>query len=245
MAIDTAEKRRAASGLQFIPLPEVTPNVNKDEEWRAQAVGAYLFTLIDYAITLNQGSYTLTGQTVGLLSSRLVTSSQGSYVLTGQAVGLISKRVLSLVTGTYTLTGQDVTFTLTSAQNHFLYGTLSWNAERENVLLVANDNTIYLVGMIDLQDRRNADGSPKYLDSGVTVTWEIRDAVYPGGTLVADGTGTLTNDGGAARIDISEDVALTPGNVYWLNVMFSNNVGNGLISARFIARTRTGRTRGT
>lgn len=245
MAIDTAEKRRAASGLQFVPLPEVTPNVNKDEEWRAQAVGAYLFTLVDYAITINQGSYTLTGQAVGLLSNRLVTSSQGSYVLTGQSVGLIRKAILLSVTGTYTLTGQDATFVITSVQNHFLYGVLWWNRDRDNTLLVANDNTVYLVGMVDLQDRRNADGTPKFLDSGVTVTWEIRDAVYPGGSLVAQGTGELEGEGGRARIDISEDVALTADNVYWLNVMFSNSVGNGLISARFIARTRTGRTIGT
>jgi len=46
MAIDTAEKRRAASGVGFHPLgPGVTPNADKDDAWRAQAAWGYLFVV--------------------------------------------------------------------------------------------------------------------------------------------------------------------------------------------------------
>lgn len=42
MAIDTAEKRRVASGVPFLPLgPGVTANASKDIEWRAQAAWGY------------------------------------------------------------------------------------------------------------------------------------------------------------------------------------------------------------
>lgn len=40
MAIDTAEKRRSVSGL-LIVAPGVTPNANKDAEWRQQAGFGY------------------------------------------------------------------------------------------------------------------------------------------------------------------------------------------------------------
>lgn len=42
MAIDTAEKRRSASGVPFLPLgPGVTPNATKDHEWRQQVGWGY------------------------------------------------------------------------------------------------------------------------------------------------------------------------------------------------------------
>ena len=41
-AMDSPEKRRAASGVPFLPLgPGVTPNGAKDVEWRAQAAWGY------------------------------------------------------------------------------------------------------------------------------------------------------------------------------------------------------------
>jgi len=39
MAIDSAEKRKAAAFLLFIPV--VTNNSGQDEEWRKQALGTY------------------------------------------------------------------------------------------------------------------------------------------------------------------------------------------------------------
>ena len=41
MAIDTAEKRKAISGIWFQSIPGVTPNVAKDVEWRQQSGRGY------------------------------------------------------------------------------------------------------------------------------------------------------------------------------------------------------------
>ena len=42
MAIDTAEKRKSAAGIPFLPLGVgVTPNASKDQEWRQQAAWGY------------------------------------------------------------------------------------------------------------------------------------------------------------------------------------------------------------
>ena len=42
MAVDTAEDRRAAAGVPFLPLgPGVTSNSSKDAEWRVQAAWGY------------------------------------------------------------------------------------------------------------------------------------------------------------------------------------------------------------
>lgn len=43
MAIDTAEKRRAIGGVGLWLLPEVTPNVTHDLEWRGEAAYGYAF----------------------------------------------------------------------------------------------------------------------------------------------------------------------------------------------------------
>lgn len=41
MAIDTAEKRKAISGIWFQSIPGVTPNAAKDAEWRQQSGRGY------------------------------------------------------------------------------------------------------------------------------------------------------------------------------------------------------------
>ena len=42
MAIDTAEKRKSAAGVPYLPfLPGVTPDSSKDAEWRKQAAWGY------------------------------------------------------------------------------------------------------------------------------------------------------------------------------------------------------------
>ena len=45
MALDTAEKRRAASGIMLPLLPGVTPKAQKDVEWRREVAGSYPFNL--------------------------------------------------------------------------------------------------------------------------------------------------------------------------------------------------------
>lgn len=42
MAIDTAEKRRSAGGVAFLPLgPGVSPHAGQDQAWRQQAGWGY------------------------------------------------------------------------------------------------------------------------------------------------------------------------------------------------------------
>lgn len=41
MAIDTAEKRRSITGIPFLIIPGVTPNVSKDQEWRQESGWSY------------------------------------------------------------------------------------------------------------------------------------------------------------------------------------------------------------
>jgi hypothetical protein len=41
MPIDTAEKRKSISGINYIAGPGVTPNAAKDQEWRQEAGWGY------------------------------------------------------------------------------------------------------------------------------------------------------------------------------------------------------------
>lgn len=59
-----------------------------------------------YTLAAGQGTYTLTGEAVGLLAQRRLTASQGSYALTGEAVNLIKGYIMSASQGSYSLTGQ-------------------------------------------------------------------------------------------------------------------------------------------
>lgn len=59
-----------------------------------------------YTLTAGQGSYALTGQSVGLRIARRMTAAQGSYSLTGQPAGLKRSYPLVASQGSYTLTGQ-------------------------------------------------------------------------------------------------------------------------------------------
>jgi hypothetical protein len=62
-------------------------------------------------VAVTQGSYALSGQAVTLTKSaaaKILTVAQGSYSLSGQAVGLLFKRILSAVQGAYVLTGEAV-----------------------------------------------------------------------------------------------------------------------------------------
>lgn len=58
--------------------------------------------------TLDAGSYTQTGQPLGLLAGRKIAMASGSYALTGQALGLRIDRRLALASGAYALSGYDI-----------------------------------------------------------------------------------------------------------------------------------------
>ena len=78
-------------------------------------------------ITAAQGSYSLTGQSANLEHGRRLAAAQGSYALTGQAAALKADRTMAAAQGSYTLSGQDVTltytplggYTLTAAQGSY------------------------------------------------------------------------------------------------------------------------------
>jgi hypothetical protein len=69
-----------------------------------QAVGL----LVSRSLAAGQGSYTLSGQDVALLRLYTLTAAQGAYSLSGQALALVVSRMLAAGQGSYTLTGQAV-----------------------------------------------------------------------------------------------------------------------------------------
>lgn len=82
-----------------------------------------------YTLTASAGSYTLTGQSAGVLAARKITAtgtayaytgqdatprrtfilsaSAGSYTLTGQSAGVLAARKITATSGSYTLTGDS------------------------------------------------------------------------------------------------------------------------------------------
>lgn len=76
MAIDSAEKRRAISGIPFLVVG-VTPDVSKDSEWRREAAWNYPFAGAVVAYVVTKGSVTVTDQSLfsQVLSDELVYSS--------------------------------------------------------------------------------------------------------------------------------------------------------------------------
>jgi hypothetical protein len=63
--------------------------------------------IVGETITIEQGTYALTGQSVGLRVNRKVTPVSGSYTLSGQSAELRYGRTITINQGSYTLTGQD------------------------------------------------------------------------------------------------------------------------------------------
>lgn len=96
--------------------------------WEKQASGT------NYPITAAQGSFSLTGQSAGLLAALKLTAAQGSFALTGQAAGFISSRVLAAGQGSFALTGQDVTLTYAP------YGDFSMSAEMGSYALTGEES---------------------------------------------------------------------------------------------------------
>lgn len=78
---------------------------------------------INYTLALAQGSYTLTGQALGMTKALHLTCAQGSYVLTGIAATIGKGYTLALAMGSYVLTGISLTLTkalrITCAQGSY------------------------------------------------------------------------------------------------------------------------------
>ena len=60
-----------------------------------------------YSLVITPGSYSITGQDVGLIVSRTLSIDAGAYALTGQDAGLQASKMLQPEAGSYTLTGHD------------------------------------------------------------------------------------------------------------------------------------------
>jgi hypothetical protein len=85
MAIDTAEKRRSASGIPAPPLgPGVTPNVARDAEWRQQVANGYSGIAVG-AVVETAGSAAGTGTAAAIAATVAFTAANGAG--TGSATG--------------------------------------------------------------------------------------------------------------------------------------------------------------
>jgi hypothetical protein len=69
---------------------------------------------VDYPLTANAGSYSLTGGTASLKVDRSLTATAGSYSVAGGSASLTASRSLSATGGSYAITGGDATLTMSS-----------------------------------------------------------------------------------------------------------------------------------
>ena len=84
-----------------------------------------------YSLSVSHGSFTETGQAVGLLAQRLLSVAVGSFTLAGQAVALLRTYVFPVAHGAFTLTGQVVSFLL-RGWHPDTKNTTSWAQETKN-----------------------------------------------------------------------------------------------------------------
>lgn len=68
-----------------------------------------------YTLSCTNGSFTLTGQSTGLVCSRNIAATQGTFTLSGQAVSLTAARKIAAGQGSFALTGQDVDLVTSSS----------------------------------------------------------------------------------------------------------------------------------
>lgn len=108
-------------------------------------------------------------------------------------------------------------------------------------LFPRNDNLVFIRGLVDAADPTNADGSPKWINDA-TGTWEVRDAEYPSGSVVASGSIIPLAAGGAYRIELSDSIAIAAEADYWLHVVVTSGSYQADLSDSFRSLARTGRT---
>lgn len=82
---------------------------NDDIDW--VGIGISVVAEAGYNLTCAQGTYTLTGQAVGLQYARTISLEYGTFSKSCQAVGLLADRTLSLAQGTYSKSCQAVGLT--------------------------------------------------------------------------------------------------------------------------------------
>ena len=86
-------------------------------------------------VTAEQGTYTLAGQDVTLRQGKTLTAEQGTYTLTGQSASILVSRQISLAQGSYTLTGYEVTLTKSGGDKTLAAGQGTYTLAGQDVSL--------------------------------------------------------------------------------------------------------------
>lgn len=101
-----------------------------------------------------------------------------------------------------------------------------------------NDNTYLVEGMAN-----GLTGDPI---NNATVTWELRTAKYPAGSVVVSGTGTyVTGSDGNYEITVDDATDISAGTQYSLRVLATSTVGKAEVEDYVMGRGRTGRSLAT
>lgn len=116
-------------------------------------------------------------------------------------------------------------------------------------LLVGNDNLIRAKGLLDTNDPKNANGSPKFINNA-TGTWTLinpssytsREDILLNGTTVSTGSTTPVGSGGDYLIELDNSVAIVSTLGYYLHVVLTSGSYVGDVLEAVAALTRTGRT---
>jgi len=127
-----------------------------------------------YDLTITQGSYSLTGQSVGLKRQLKLSCNQGSYSLSGQAVALKKGVTLPINQGAYTLSGQSVNFkrALKVSLNNGSYSLSGQTVGLKRVLMVSVSQGSYSLSGQDIAyslDKNISITQGSYLLSGQTL----------------------------------------------------------------------------
>ena len=141
-----------------------------------------------YTITLDAGSYSLTGEDVALLSNKSILLDSGNYSYTGQNVDLIVGRSINLGVGNYAYTGQDVALVYNPSGGPTYSLPIdagAYNYSGQDVQLIANrtlsiDGGIYTYTGSNLSLRANRSisiDSGAYVVTGNAVTLSANRAI--------------------------------------------------------------------
>lgn len=89
-------------------------------------------------LTADAGAFTVSGQDVSLRVGRTLACSAGSFTFTGQSAGLACTRRLTVSSGSFVLTGQSVT--LTSSGVVFDPLTFYLTSSRDNSIALTSES---------------------------------------------------------------------------------------------------------
>lgn len=171
----------------------------------AFSIGAdeYVAAGATYSLEAAAGSFTLSGQSVGLVAARLISAVKGEFTLSGQDASLLRGFLLSAGAGAFVLTGQDASldyssgaaaYTLTAEAGAFALSGQAASLLR-GLLLSAAAGEFSLTGQAAdlLRGLLLSAGSGSFTLSG-------QDANLLRGLLLSGGTATFELTGQAADV---------------------------------------------